>query len=63
MKARISIPLKPQENENINVEQGFDILISRSHSFKLATLSIKLFSSKNNLVGLETVVNQVFPIG
>ena len=57
VKAKASIPLNPQEKENINLEQEFDIPISPEPSFKLATSSSKLCSNDKKLVGQETAVD------
>ncbi|XWS58425.1 hypothetical protein CRYUN_Cryun08bG0032500 [Craigia yunnanensis] len=57
VKAKASLSLNPQEKENINLEQEFDIPISPEPSFKLATSSSKLCSNDKKLVGQETAVD------
>ncbi|KAK8712759.1 hypothetical protein V6N13_147987 [Hibiscus sabdariffa] len=57
VKAKASIPLKDEEKENINVEQGSDIPFSLESNFKFGTSSSRLFSNGKKLVGQEIAVD------
>ncbi|OMO84468.1 hypothetical protein CCACVL1_10811 [Corchorus capsularis] len=57
VKAKASMPLKLEEKENINLEQGFGIPISPEPNFKFATLSSKLSSNYKKPVGQEPAVD------
>ncbi|GMI65164.1 hypothetical protein HRI_000185700 [Hibiscus trionum] len=57
VKAKAGIPLKEEEKENINVEQGSDIPISPESNLKLGTSSSRLCSDGKKLERQEIAVD------